>query len=1267
MRRFDSVDESLITALGELGAVKLLHDLIVGEIRRLSIPFNLVSVPYEINTPDGGIDAIVSTDDPVVGSNLIFQGNTYYQSKSGGVTFSENGMKVVLCEDTAEKKLKPKIRQIAEANGHLVLFFTGRSAPNIETAIHHALKVVQEQVPESEVTIHIVQAETIIGMLDNFISLRHKLLGIDGFSGLVFNEWSRQPIMGNHFEVEDERQEKIENLKSLIRSTDSDDRLIRVCGYPGVGKTRSVLEAVREIDLAPLVLYFDKPSLVLDSNLITELGARQNNEAIIIVDECDSISHTQLVNAAGNASSNIKVVTIYNEPLGSVASKTVDFSNSELSEDTIVAIIESYGLPNDVAKKWEPFCDGSPRVAHMIAENLSRDTGNLLDNPSYDTAMERILANTEDLRSEVYQKRKNVLSWLSLFHKFGWGKEFEEERRFILHKILKKTGYSEDDVETVIHELKKRKVLQGDVTLYISPRLLHIRAWVWWWERYGNSFDLEEMKKVDTGGVDVHMSGQLYEWFTQMFEYAREVEGASDVVRQLLSANGPLSQEPELLEALDGNFFLSLTKADPDEALRLLELWFKNKTDDDLALFRNGRMNLVRCLDYIIVWGHLFSRGADLLLRLAATEQDHTYSNNSEGSFAELFSNGPGKVAPSEAPPQERLSVLTDAITSDNVHYQLMGVNGVDRALEVSSWTKMAGAETQGLRKEPNFWSPKTYGEIYDAARNVWLLLLKNLDGLKEEAKEKAAEAINSNIRGLVLRTSHANEYLSDYLELIKNGAISTNEAVKTVNIIRRYDAKEMPKNIQTKLNELTVYLEGDDLTSRLKRYIAYDSTEDWWGEEEDIQRSTAKVAELVREVARDPNTLTENEWLFTQEARNAHRLGMGLAELDSSEKLFDLLTLLQKRSDLKFKDKSSSTLLSGFLLTVFKLEPTKWQRFLDKISLDDKLVHWYADLCWRSHLNDHNAKIILDFVKLDKVDATQFRLFRYGGVVKGLSEEVFDSWVEYLISLNKLDSTVLAIDLFASYYVFREEKPLPKDLSLRLITSPTLLEKNQRIARDVDYDWSTVAERYIDQYADDSALLLDMLLDNFGEDDTIFGTYGDYVKRTLNRLVKLNPVEAWKKVSRYLLDSKHSYRLELSWLGGGMSFDERPSGAIRLFPKKLILDWIEEDPDSRAHRIASLIPHDYGHDAGKDSWFATIIDRYGEDERVKNSISANFGSEGFSGPQSLHYANKVETVKRFAELHKDSKNIQKWANGEIGYLNERIKAARLNEERNDY
>ena len=54
----------------------------------------------------------------------------------------------------------------------------------------------------------------------------------------------------------------------------------------------------------------------------------------------------------------------------------------------------------------------------------------------------------------------------------------------------------------------------------------------------------------------------------------------------------------------------------------------------------------------------------------------------------------------------------------------------------------MSGAEYQGLRRIPKLWEPKTYGELWDAYRQVWQLLSEQLEHLHTDERKEAVEIL---------------------------------------------------------------------------------------------------------------------------------------------------------------------------------------------------------------------------------------------------------------------------------------------------------------------------------------------------------------------------------------------------------------------------------------------------------------------------------------------------------------------------------------------
>jgi hypothetical protein len=145
--------------------------------------------------------------------------------------------------------------------------------------------------------------------------------------------------------------------------------------------------------------------------------------------------------------------------------------------------------------------------------------------------------------------------------------------------------------------------------------------------------------------------------------------------------------------------------------------------------FTDGRREIIHSLEKIAVWRELFCGAARLLLLLAAAENE-TWANNATGVFAEMFSNGPGRVSPTEAPPRERLAVLQEAITSLSTEERRVALRAIDVALKVNAVTRVLGTERQGLRREAQLWMPKDRSEHVEAYRAIWLLLRENLAAL---------------------------------------------------------------------------------------------------------------------------------------------------------------------------------------------------------------------------------------------------------------------------------------------------------------------------------------------------------------------------------------------------------------------------------------------------------------------------------------------------------------------------------------------------------
>ncbi len=272
--------------------------------------------------------------------------------------------------------------------------------------------------------------------------------------------------------------------------------------------------------------------------------------------------------------------------------------------------------------------------------------------------------------------------------------------------------------------------------------MLHIKLWTDFWENYAASFNFEEFLE--------RLPDALQEWFYEMFKYASESKMASHLVKELLSETGPFRNIEDLKKKDGARFFAALAESDPESALKCLKRIINPLNREELLLFETGRREVIWSLEKIAIWKDLFPDAARLLLKLAEAENE-TWSNNASGVFSDLFSPGYGKVAPTEASPQERFPVLQEALNSHSKERRTLALRACDRALESQHFSRTMGPERQGIRKEPQLWTPKTWGELFDAYRMVWCFLEDKLDSLPGDEQKQAVDILLQRARGLAL------------------------------------------------------------------------------------------------------------------------------------------------------------------------------------------------------------------------------------------------------------------------------------------------------------------------------------------------------------------------------------------------------------------------------------------------------------------------------------------------------------------------------------
>lgn len=1263
-----TVKNEYLNRLDQNTSVEFFRKLLWAEARRLGIELSKINVSNWINVPDGGVDANVNDAQITAGQGLIKQGKSSYQIKAGA-TFKP-WQKSVIKEElfgtkTPERQnLGESIKACLDTEGTYILVCTGIDPTESQRGdIRSHIEEYLKQCGYSHPKFAVFTQNNLIGFLEFFPSLALRVNRNPGTTFQTHQSWSEDATMLVRFFPSQSQKELIPKIQNELRGNTSAIH-VRVLGEPGIGKTKLVLEATKVDDLSPLVIYCTAAQFK-DSDLMNEILRDDNHfSAILIIDECDPENRFYIWDKLQHRGPRIKLISIYNNYDPIAGSGITEFEMECLEDEQILTIIQEYRISKETAYLYLKFCGGSPRMAQHTGKILANYPGDpsqlLTDDYLYKNFY--IDFGKEDPNSSGVQQRELVLRHLALFKQFGFRGPLVIEAQAIAKKVeAANPQVTWHRFQEIIGDLRRRKILQGGSTYYITPIALQIKLWVEWWQTYGNPFD------YDTFIED--FPPKLIEWFNEMFRYASESEPALKIVEGHLGPNGPFQNNEYLNTRLGSSFFLTLTEAAPKPALKCLMQTIGSWDKESLLDFTEGRRNVVLALEKIAMHRDLFVDAAKLLLALGEAENEG-YSNNASGIFAELFSPGPGRVAPTEAPPIERLPVLKEAFESGSKERRKLALNACNKGLQSDHFTRISGAGNQGLRSIPKLWEPKTYGELWDAYRQVWQLLSEQLEHLPQDEREEVVGILLGRA-GALGRIPVLGDMIVDTVRKItENRYASEKQIIETVSRILSHDDsyvdnKGLSPEIRQSFEKIRDELIGSDFHSLMQRYVGMDILEDH-PLKDGVDKIKPHLETLAKQSIDNPALLaSELSWLVTTEAQNGNKFGYELGKKDGNLSLLPTLLEAQRNAD----ENASPYFLGGYFHAIFDRDLTLWEQQLDTLCEDTTLNAIVPSLTHYSGLTDQAGLRILRLAENGIININNFGLFTYRNAITNLSVKGFKTWIEFLLSAMDRSSVQIALKLFYNYYISRKPKlTLPCELTFRLLSHPEWFKESDNYGYDTmtDFYWTKTANVLLNHYPQKALEVVQLMLVSFGSDKTIFDSFSQSCT-FLTEATKRHPAEVWNYVSKYLGNyDNFSRTISIgNWLReADLSDTEKEKGALTLIPPEKIWEWVDKDVENRAWYLASeFVPKTLLIEEWHDSLARDILVRYGDREDVRSTLISNYSTEGFWGPASLHYEEKIKKLVNIQNIDTEEK-VNRWINEFVPFLEEQIEHAKIKEER---
>jgi hypothetical protein len=1230
-------------------AVDLVRDLLWAEARRQGVNPLRISVSDKIYSKDGGVDGTTIEISPKE-EGLLFQGVTYYQIK-WGKTFDPRKDTHLREELISNDNLKPKLKELAEKEGTYVLvWFGGKFKSNEDKICTEAIKTIFDDRGYSKVKVFVIDVEKIAQLCSLHPVIQSTYFNQLTEYFLTVDQWMERFVDSRNQGSQKEETSYInqDDLKALQNAVLTPPyKPIQLISQDDKGQHQNrllVYEVLKNDGLKQKAICVDADDF--SSPLSTTMESRSDLNQIIVVDNCEEKYHQKLIDILGQRTSRLALIVISTDNISINDERFCLVGRRGLSDSTFLKEIAS--------KKAEDVIVPNSQISTTsIPEQESLDLPNSI-NTTYDMIIQH-------QGHEVLNLTKRVLGFMALFSKIGSEINITPELKFLSQKI----GFVEPHdwlrfVE-VIHLLREHRIIQGQYYLKISDEKFRQFLIQEWWNIYGSSLDFKSFLK------DIYIfSEDLAQRLIDSVPYITATAKGKRVAQALLGESGMFSSGDLLKDEFGSQLFGKLTEADPATALYCLKKSVGTWSKEELLQFTTGRREVVWALEKIAMWRDLFSDAARLLLALGEAENE-TWSNNASGVFAELFSSGYGKVAPTEASPQERLPILKETLESSSKERRLLALRACDQALESQHFVRTIGEEQQGLRKEPQLWLPKTYGELFDAYRQVWKLLCEQLDRLSGDEQQQAIDILLRRARGLGRIQNLADIIIDTVNELAKKSSVDKKKVLAEVVEILHYEGKELPLQTRQRWEQLKDELAGSDFSSLMMRYVGMDLWADKFDEKGNrVDQTQPRIEELARQAVENNDLLQpELEWLVTTEAQNGYLFGYELGKRDKDFSLLPILLEAQRNAGVN----ASVYFLGGYFRALFEKNQVRWEKQLEALTEDEKLTVWIPELTWRSGMSDRAALRVLDLAKKGIIGIGHFRMFGLGSVIRNLSEDIFKKWIEFLLGGSETYAVSIALDLYHFYYVYKDSKhTLPENLTLKLLTHQLLLQKSETGKRDQmdDYHWAEIGKAFVRFYPKKSLELADKMLEHFGEDGTILEDFHSQTQAVLNEITRRYPQEVWKWVIKYLGPPIDSRAFDIKeWLRGGEWFETK-EGILPIIPLEKIWEWVDEDVEGRARYLASFVPKTLFRTEGKICLAREVLVRYGHREDVRGNLMANFSREGWTGLASLHFQAKKQKLFDF-KGREDNENVKRWIDEYVASLDQQIEWARIGEERRGF
>lgn len=685
--------------------------------------------------------------------------------------------------------------------------------------------------------------------LDHVLSLTQKPNSL-----LCFSEWAAisEFDIQLEYQTDESRVEFVQMVQNLTGSATTNG--IRLMGKPGIGKTRLVLETIRQLGLEDGTVYAAAPES-LPGNLFSCLALAKEQPIILVVDNCSYRDVRAIWDSAQLAGSHVHVITIESlvgnppsnsqfpihilQPLGHEARQNIVRQLYDLHG--------TYTFNDDKAAYPEETVGENLKllVAYIKAFHLHPEIAGLAE-----------LSQTEELKRLLDQRiptdhnELRTLQGLALSDYTG----FYPRVKLDIQAIAEFVGLSYPEFRQSAETLREQGVIiernwyqRDSHHRLVLPRLFAVYLARQVWSARGDDV-LESFLLDQREGLQSLRLGML-----ERLADLGHRDIAFPIVNRLLSRFNKFDDLEQ-----DTATYRWLGEADPATVAEHLNQLMQEVSIERLREFKEGRRNIISLLTSLLRLEETFWIAAELLGRLAAAENE-TFGNNATEIWRSIFFIRSGS---NPIKGLERLRLIRDFLAMRQPEMRIAALKAIEGVLN----NYEGGVVTRGPGGyiTPPTWRPKTWGEFWDIRRATWQLLDHALSDGDPEVASTASDLV---LKYAIHQIPVLLHEVLEQLRTLSNQVEYRLRVWKTLQGFSTHRAKDLDPEQMAAIQTFADELVTDSYHDQLEIYVAdFDiferSSHDQFDESKQLLAD--KIRELAKQGLRDESLGAELDWLVT-------------------------------------------------------------------------------------------------------------------------------------------------------------------------------------------------------------------------------------------------------------------------------------------------------------------------------------------------------------------------------------------------------------------